>query len=272
MPESWGLLLLNALKNGTNCNRKTIYRLKLRKKFLKSHWAVSSKKFMHDNVSNPEFLTKLMEIAWESNDYNEVLRLAKDGVRHDSELAGLVSDWRKWELKVYKVTNDRDNTLELSKYFFFDGERRGEKEYSMETMYGLMKSLITPDNWMLWVESLLKESKEQRKSTQILYIYTQEEMWDKYLAYLRMNATLYSLDDAPKEIRKLFKEEFVSLYEKCVREFFISAGNRDHYREGVEYLRNLIKYRGKKKAERIIEEQRSRRPRRPALIEELSKI
>ncbi len=37
-------------------------------------------------------------------------------------------------------------------------------------------------------------------------------------------------------------------------------------------LKKLIKYGGEKEAESIIEEQTARRPRRPALIDELSKI
>ncbi len=44
------------------------------------------------------------------------------------------------------------------------------------------------------------------------------------------------------------------------------------YREGAEMLKKLIKYGGGAVASRIIEEQKNRMPRRPALIEELSKI
>ena len=43
-------------------------------------------------------------------------------------------------------------------------------------------------------------------------------------------------------------------------------------REGAEMLKKLIKYGGGAVASRIIEEQKNRMPRRPALIEELSKI
>ena len=40
----------------------------------------------------------------------------------------------------------------------------------------------------------------------------------------------------------------------------------------LTYLRKLIKYGGTKEAEQTVTEQKSRTPRRPALIDELSKL
>ena len=41
-------------------------------------------KFMYDNVSNHNFRNTLLQKAWDKSDYDEVLRLAKDGVIHDA--------------------------------------------------------------------------------------------------------------------------------------------------------------------------------------------
>ena len=142
----------------------------------------------------------------------------------------------------------------------------------MENMYRLMKSLVPEEKWNDWVNTLLKESEDKRDIRRILFIYTQEKMWDKYMNWLRKNATTYNLDAAPQEVKQLDTEEFIRLYEKDVRAYFQRANSRDAYRQGVELLRQLISYGGKEEAETIIEEQKARRPRRPALIEELSKI
>lgn len=90
--------------------------------------------------------------------------------------------------------------------------------------------------------------------------------------YIRKNPSIYDIDDAPKEIKKLFKDEIVRLYASAVRNYFQRASNRNSYREGVEILRTLIRYGGMKEAEQIVTEQKSRTPRRPALIDELSKL
>ena len=84
--------------------------------------------------------------------------------------------------------------------------------------------------------------------------------------------TKYNIDDAPKEVKKLFGDEIVKLYAAAVRNFFQCASNRDSYREGVALLRKLIRYGGTEEAEQIATEQKSRIPRRPALIDELSKL
>lgn len=76
-------------------------------------------RFMYDNVGNPDFRQRLLRLSWDKGDYKEVLRLAKEGVKHDSQLPGLVNDWRKWELKTYQHKNDKANILKLAQYFFF---------------------------------------------------------------------------------------------------------------------------------------------------------
>ena len=229
-------------------------------------------KFMYDNVSNPDFRNRLIQMAWDKADYDEVLRLAGDGVNHDAEYAGLVSDWHKWKYKAYHEIGDKVNELQLARHFFFKGGIWGEKEYSMESMYSSLKTLVSKDEWKKYVETLISEAQGKKDIIRLLYICTQEKMWQEYMDYVRKNPSIYNIDDAPKEVKKLFKDEIVKLYAAAVRNDFQRASNRDSYREGVTYLRKLIKYGGTKEAEQIVAEQKSRTPRRPALIDELSKL
>jgi len=229
-------------------------------------------KFMYDNVSNPDFRNRLIQMAWDKADYDEVLRLAGDGVNHDAKYAGLVSDWHKWKYKAYHEIGDKVNELQLARHFFFKGGIWGEKEYSMESMYSSLKTLVSKDEWKKYVETLISEAQGKKDIIRLLYICTQEKMWQEYMDYVRKNPSIYNIDDAPKEVKKLFKDEIVKLYAAAVRNDFQRASNRDSYREGVTYLRKLIKYGGTKEAEQIVTEQKSRTPRRPALIDELSKL
>lgn len=92
------------------------------------------------------------------------------------------------------------------------------------------------------------------------------------MEYLRNAPSVYDLDEAPREVWKLYKDELIKLYASCVRHFFQYASNRNSYCEGVNLLRKLNKYGGKAEADKIVVEQKSRTPRRPALIDELSKL
>lgn len=229
-------------------------------------------KFMYDNVSNPDFRKRLLQMAWDNSDYEEVLRLAKDGLSQDADYAGLVSDWRKWEYMVYHAIGDKKNELILARHFFFKGGRWGEMEYSMESMYSVLKSKIPQNEWPKYVETLISEAKRQRKTDQMLYIYTTEKKWHDYMDYIRHNPSLCNIEDAPKEVKKLFNTEIIELYASAVKRFFQQASDRKSYHDGVDLLRKLIKYGGKNEAEQIVNEQKSRTPRRPALIDELSKL
>ena len=229
-------------------------------------------KFMYENVGNPDFRRRLLQIAWDKGDYKEVLRLAVDGVTHDSDYAGLVNDWRKWELKVYRQTQDYDGSLRLYQYFFFNGGGFGEVAYSMENMYSKMKSIVPEEDWKEFVVTLLKEAAGSQEYFRMLFIYSQEKMWDRYMDYLRKSSVVYELDDAPEEIWKLYKDELIQLYAACVKSFFKRASSRNAYCEGVSLLHKLINYGGRTEVDSIIKEQKNRTPRRPALIDELSKL
>lgn len=92
------------------------------------------------------------------------------------------------------------------------------------------------------------------------------------MEYLRKNPSAYNIDDSPQEVKDLYRNEIIQLYSTSVRKFLQCASDRNSYREGAGLLRNLIKYGGRPEADKIIIEQKSRTPRRPALIDELSKL
>lgn len=252
-----------------NTQTAQLYKLEM---MSKSGTPEEQRKFMYANVGNSDFRRRLLQMAWDEGNHEEVLRLAKDGITYDSEYEGLVDEWHKWELKAYRHKNDNANTLKLSRYFFFEGGRFGEKEYSMETMYAQMKSIVSNGEWNDFVDTLIKEASKKRDWVRALFIYTQEKMWDRYMEYLRKSPSIYNLDEAPRQVWKLYADELIKLYAICVKHFFQYASNRDSYSEGVSLLRKLIKYGGKTEADKIIAEQKARTPRRPALIDELSKL
>lgn len=229
-------------------------------------------KFMYDNVSNSDFRKRLLQRAWDKQDYDEVLRLAKEGVNQDTACAGLVSDWNKWQYIVYREIGDRANQLQLARHFFFKGGRFGDKEFSMEAMYAVLKTLIPQKEWPKYVETLISEAIGSRETYNLLYIYNKEKMWPEYMEYVRKNPSTYTIDEAPKEVKKIYRDEIVTLYTSAVNRFFQRASDRKSYREGVGLLRNLIEFGGQKEVAQIVTEQKSRTPRRPALIDELSKL
>ena len=142
----------------------------------------------------------------------------------------------------------------------------------MENIYGQMKSIVLEDEWNDFVETLIKDAASSRSYFRMLFIYSQEKMWDRYRDYLRKSPVIHELDDAPEEVWELYKDELIKLYAACVKNFFQTASSRNSYCEGVSMLRKLINYGGRTEVSKIINEQKARIPRRPALIDELSKL
>ena len=143
------------------------------------------RKFMYDNVDNSDFRKQLLQMAWDEGDLDEVLKLAQQGIIADARYADLVNDWKTWEMDVYRKKNDVDNILRLARYFFFNGNLWRNKDYSYTNMYSLIKSNVSKEDWTKWRDSLIEEAIDKQNRNILTYIFTQEEMWDRYINYIK---------------------------------------------------------------------------------------
>ncbi len=252
-------------------NQAQLYKLKM---MARCGTSEEQRKFMYDHIENEEFRRKLLQMAWEEDNLDEVLRIAVQGIEQNAELEGLVCEWKEWEMKVYLQREDTTQIIRLARDFFLRNRVRfGEWEgmdFSMEAMYSLMKSKIDPIIWEDWVESLITDA--DGNQILLLYMYTQEKMWSRYMEYLRKYPLQHLLEEAPKQVFECYKDEFIKLYVGCVENHFRRASDRSSYQHGVSMLKTLIGYGGRREAYEIIEQQKARRPRRPALLDELSKV
>ena len=232
------------------------------------------RKYLYDNIDNDNVRCMLLQTAWDDGNLDECLRVAIQGESLDGS-HWYECIWKQWQLKVYIEQGDTPNILRLARIAFCGKSFRGVyadsgvMDCSEKAMYSLMKSKVPQAEWAGWVESLIAEPGISDSS--LLYLFKKEEMWDRYMQYLSTHATPWLLDDAPAQIRKLYNDEFIRLYAKCVTEYCSQASDRKRYRECVRLLKKLIGYGGLGEASAIVEELKSRTPRRPALIDELSK-
>lgn len=107
----------------------------------------------------------------------------------------------KWTYIAKK--NDVDNILRLARYFFFNGNLWRNKDYSYTNMYSLIKSNVSKEDWTKWRDSLIEEAIDKQNRNILTYIFTQEEMWDRYINYIKKNPDQYLLEDTPKAVRNL---------------------------------------------------------------------
>lgn len=87
-------------------------------------------------------------------------------------------------------------------------------------MYSLIKSNVSKEDWTKWRDSLIEEAIDKQNRNILTYIFTQEEMWDRYINYIKKNPDQYLLEDTPKAVRNLYQDEFIKLYGNCARQHF----------------------------------------------------
>ena len=84
---------------------------------------------------------------------------------------------------------------------------------------------------------------------------------------LRKNLSAYTLDDAPEDVRELYKDEFIQLYASSIKLFFKYVSNLG-FISGKELvlLQDLIKYGGRSEVDKVTIERKARIPRHPVYI------
>lgn len=229
-------------------------------------------RFMYDNMSIPGIRKELLEYLWQLKEYDEILKIAEDGVKNDQKWERHTNEWLVWKFKVYRLTNDNEKTLALARYFFLENSFFCQNFFSQDELYSLIKSLVPTDKWTDYVEGLLLEGRNHPQYDHSLYIYEKEKMWDSYIGYLKEHPSTQIIDHAPQEVKQKYKETLIDLYAIEVSNFFQAALGRSQYKHGVDLLNKLILLGGKEKALQIKTGQIQRTPRRPALIDELSKL
>ena len=243
-----------------------IYNLK-HKVLLKTGKAGEAEDFFNENLHLPDFRTIAIEDAFKNKKYDRVIELADSGIETDKKLAGLVNEWKKWKLKVYKVRNEKDKIRVLSLEFFLNG---GIDNYE------IYKATFQKDEWSLEYERLSG--------------YLNENLGRSYTAF----SILGFIFEKEKELGKLLElvqkfPERISAYEKILLPIYpgkvimMVADNlrkqaddssaRNEYWKLCNYgLKHLFDINGRDKALELIEEFRQKYPHRPAMLDEINKF
>ncbi|KOF10570.1 hypothetical protein AC739_09520 [Planococcus glaciei] len=203
-----------------------------------------------------------VEQAMEAGEFEQAIRLCKESELVDSDLAGLVRDWKKKRFEAYSKLGWTKHQIALA----YELAASGEQNYYIE-----LKKLVEADEWQKTVASLLKDLKKLRWSTDLyVTILVEEKMTEELLEYCRANLhtieTLYPhlLADYPLEVNELFTSYIYQLV--------APTSDRKKYQEACRKIKIYKKALGKEAAAVLIDELKFMYPKRKALLDELSKI
>jgi hypothetical protein len=234
-----------------------------------------AERFLDQNLSNPSLRTEAIQNAIKKRDYGKAISIAKDGIKQDAkDRPGLAMGWYDWLLKVALKQKDKGKVIEYARLLFVDSIREKQPYYEM------LKAHVNKEDWGGFVEGLISDIKKKNSWLNfnvIANIYVSEELWEKLLVLLKQGfATGVILPDFlrhyEKHLSKNYANELAGLYEQGINRLLEKHTGRNHYKNACRFIRRMVKLGANEKANRLIEELRSRYPQRRALLEELDHV
>lgn len=221
-----------------------------------------AEQFIKDNLKFSSFRELFINKYIKEKNYEKVIELALEGEKQDKGFAGLILKWKQIRYSVYKELSLKDDQRNLAKELLFQGKFEYYKE---------LKELA--EDKISFYNNLKQELKAkeywQCKSI-FLQIILEEKDLDEIMGYVRENPT--SIDSYAEILMDKFKDEVIEIYKKYIKFEASHAANRSHYKNVCGIIKKYKKVAGKQSQIPIINELIALYRRKPAFLDELSKI
>jgi len=227
-------------------------------------------KYINKHISNSSIRTTEIEKAFESNNFERVVQLSKDGIKCDEkDKPGLAKDWYDWLLKTALVQNDTIKIIEYARFRLINSF--GETQ----DYYQILKETIEDENWHPFLEEIIKEVTPKNRWTYsdlIRKIYIKEEWWDRLFIMLKQNLSMENIQQNEKYLAKDYSPELIELYNERIANYVEKYIGRNHYQTACRYIRRMKKLGGNEQVNELIELFRKQYPQRKALMDELTRV
>lgn len=226
--------------------------------------------FINKHISNSKIRKQEIQKAFESQNFEQAIALAKDGIICDEvSKPGLAKDWYDWLLKIALIQNDTPNIIKYASY------RLIENFGASQDYYQILKNTIEPELWYSFLEKIIKEVTPKNRWTYselIRKIYIKEEWWDRLFLMLKQNLSLDNIQENEQYLAKDYSAELIELYCERIKNYVENYVGRNHYQTACIYLRRMKKLGGGERVNELIELFRKLYPQRKALMDELTRV
>jgi SWIM zinc finger len=252
---------------------------------------VEVEKLVQQNMDIVEVRMGVINRAIGGKDFNTAKNLIAAGIKlaESKDLPGTVAQWEKEFLRIALLEKDTATIKHYTKRFAFD--RGFSTEY-----YQQWKTTFTAIEWIEAIDQHIAEivqkvteewNKTKHKSWRptsyppllqsLAPIYIQEKYWNKLLTLVQQVNDLDTTLNYHQYLLKDYPSELLDIYLPTLEEDGFRANSRSEYVTLVKKMEIIIKDipEGKGKILNLakrLKEHFSKKPRRPAMVEELSKI
>ncbi|MBD3920961.1 hypothetical protein H8B09_19500 [Paenibacillus sp. PR3] len=220
-------------------------------------------KFMEEHLQYSSFRELAIEQALRGKDYRRVIQLAEEGEQQDQRLAGLMSKWQNYRYAAYKKLSLRNEQMQLAQELLLNGDY---------TYYQELESLAEGDKEDFYRAILieLKKSGNWRTRDVYLKLISDKDDRDEMLAYVRSNPS--AIENYAARLSADYNEEVERIYSNYIYKAAGSSTNRKEYKQVCAMIKRYRKVFDSSGQSQIVGKLRNEHSKRPAFLDELSKV
>lgn len=222
-----------------------------------------AEEFLEKNLHFSSFRKISIEHALQKKDYGKVIMLAHGGEIGDKEKPGLVIEWKRHRYGAYKALGMMEEQRKMAMDFIFSGKF----EFYME-----LKETYGADEWALIYPEIIDRMMEQRDKYWNIYprILIEEDEKERLLEYV--NESPHLIENYHIYLVPEYENEAYDLFAKHIGQMASRASDRRAYRRVCDIIEKLKEIGGNEQAQEVKRVLSLKYSRRPAFLDELSRV
>jgi len=205
-----------------------------------------------------------MSIIREQKDYDTLINLLLESCDLDKDAPGLVCDYKTELKELYNLTGKKDEYLKTL-WDLILNVNNGSFNTFLE-----LKKQYTPKEWEIEREKIFSATSNKES---LAMLYNEENLYDRLKEIIINSHSLYLARKHKDAMTKHYPQELLDKYEKEVEAGALETSSRNHYKELVSILREMLNFPGgKDRVEKIAAHWKNDYKKRPAMMDELGKL
>lgn len=221
-----------------------------------------AQKLIEENLKYPSFRENMIIKYRDLKDYKKVIELAEDGEISDEKYIGLVHKWKTYRYLANKELNNVEEVEKLGRYLFLNG--------NMSILEDLKE--IHKSDWNEYYLGLKAELSNDSRYTNYLYINMLIKENDLEALLEVCKKDIRYIEDFAEILMEDYKEDVEYIYRVYIERISDIASDRKKYKSVCKVIKNYKKLFGDIGTVKIVRELKAKYIKRPAFIDELSKI
>lgn len=222
--------------------------------------------YIADNIEIDNFRDMAVKSALDKGDYAEAERLCVERLRREPNEHGIRVAQKEWTEKLFAVYEKSGNTekqLEISNRLLLSGDIGYYDKYKT-----LMKQT---DRWEGEYGMLLSELREKLPPYTYMQILSKENELRLLLEQVKITGEELIFTYG-KQLAQMYPKDVYAIYKEQISRLAAQAANRNQYGKVCDHMKDLYNIGGVDAVTELIAEFREIYNRRPAMLDELSKL